>query len=252
MSISLQLQLITYFFVGLLLLIALLLISAAFGVSTLRQHQAWVDHTNEVLREIEITQRLYAEADYQAQSRISTGQEAPQLADARQKVFDAIARLREKTIDNADQTVKCDSLAAAIRQRFETQDIQAATAQPNGDRVDLDKLSVVQMSESAKRIDILFYNLQLNELSLLQQNRMPRLTYWQWILVYFTFAVMTLLLIVTSVLFYLCRRYIRRNLLVGRKMDEVIHTTDARDAVKLQKQIKKFRDWVLETDASLT
>lgn len=251
MSINLQLQLITYFFAGLLALLLLLILSGVFGVSTLLQRQEWIEHTNTVIEQVGVAERLYTEADYQARLRLSSGKDAEGLSENREKVFKAIEMLRASTGDNSAQTVRCDSLVTHVKQRFAAQDEQFKSRRANGLTIEFDKALVAQNNEFAKTIEVLFANLQLHEFNLLRLERMPRLYGWQWVLVYFTAALMVLILVVTTVWYYLIRRVLKRNQYVGQKIDETLHNGSTTDAKKLVKELERFRGLILETDELL-
>ena len=252
MNINTQLHLITYFFIGLLVLLGLFALVGWFVVSTLSEQQKWVNRTNEHLELIEMTERLFNEADYQGRLRLSDGVESTELPDNREKVLVAVETLKSKVADNPAQVVRCDSLLMHIRQRFDAQDAQFRGRKANGTTVEFDRALVAQNSEFLKTIEILFYNLQINEFNVQRLEQMPRLYSWQWNLVYFSATVWVLLLLVASALFHLIRRILKRNLRVGRKMDETLHNGDIADLKKLARQVEKFRDAILENNDPLT
>lgn len=242
-KIQLQIKLITYFGYALIGLFACLMVSALIGGFTLLQHQIWVEHTNSVLKQVEIAEQFYQSADYAGRNRVISGLNPANLVEKREKAIAEISKIREIVSDNPEQMDTLNSLEADMRRRFENQDTQAETTVKNDTTIqyNLDLISKsVQFTES---VDHLFSKIKIHELNLLQLERLPRLTFYQWGLMVFTIILLIVLvgIIITLIVFH--RRLLRRLLFLGEKFDDFIHKTETDSEMERELiEFKKFID----------
>lgn len=251
MNIHQQLKSIVYCFAALIGLILLLIASGAFGVKTLTQRQAWVDHTNYVMNQIEITEQEFSNADYAGRNQVITGMINTKLPVMRETALENINILKTLTQDNPNQFESLNLLDTAIRDSFKTQDEQFNNVVRTPDAVIYRLETTTRRARFTELIDGLFVHIKLNEINLLRDNRMPRLTMWQWRLVYFTAVVIFLLLTVAVILFIFHIRLLNRNIEALAFMEKAIYTGESEQIKVSAKDLERLHAFVRQDTSEL-
>lgn len=239
-KIQTQLKVINYCFGALIFLILLLIFSGMFGVKTLTQRQKWVDETNYVMNLTEIAERDFSKADFAGRTFLLTGSNNENLPALRQAAFESLAEVKKSIVDNPAQKENIESLEVAVRESFKTQDEQLQSVVKNGDSITYKIETTQRRTALIESVETLFTRIKINQLNVLRIDRMPRLALWQWRLVYFTGIVLGLLLAVSSALFILLIRLLRRNIEAIHYMEIALDNTESGRTSVPTKELEKL------------
>jgi two-component system, LuxR family, sensor kinase FixL len=102
-------------------LIAFAAIALGFNIVRLRESFTWVEHTNEVLRNIASAERALLEAESEERGFLLTaeGSYLDSYNHAQGEILSRLQALRQLTLDNASQTQRIDELSAKIQARLD-------------------------------------------------------------------------------------------------------------------------------------
>lgn len=226
-----QMQMINYFYYAIMATIICLIIVGVFGIITLLESQSWVDHSNSVISEIKSARKKFLGADYAGRNRIFTNAKNEELTNLRQDALTSIKNLKSSVVDNELQTESINQLLTSVESRFQAQDQQFSTIVRDGDKIIYDLDVIAKNVAYTENVETLFSQLELNELSLIRLERMPRLVTWQWIITILGFVMIGILLTAMVAVFVLHRKTLKRMILLTEQINKAVHESAQEDSI---------------------
>lgn len=201
MTIHKQLKSIIASFIALIGLVLIVFALGGIFINTLMIRQQWIDHTNDVMSEIDNAEQLFNDADYAGRNQILSGVVNDKIGESREKTLKQLDRLQQLVTDNGEQVENVDSLRTTIDSSWKVQDTQIGSVIKTDKGVFYPTEGITLRSQYMQSIDTLFQRLKVNELNLNRLDRTPRLILWQWRIIKLAGFVLTLLLIILIILF---------------------------------------------------
>lgn len=199
------------------------IVGVGFGGSTLLENQKLVDHTNEVISEIEIVKNEYQTADYTGRNRNLTGTNGYNLPNLRQSAYDGVQRLKVTVSDNAEQLNNLGLLQIALEKRFQSQDEQYQQLTRQGGTISYPIEVVARGAQYTETIEALFSTLKFNEMNLLRLERQPQLSITQWRIVRGMFVILLINFAITIYLNLKFQKVLSRAIYAGSLIKEAKH-----------------------------